>query len=59
MTRKKKEPVTEDDPTQSEAFRKAVRAMETAGDLNRTAADETFERVVRNAGTKVTDEPKQ
>ena len=32
MTEKKK-PVTEDDPKQSEAFRKAVRDLEAAGEL--------------------------
>ncbi|MGN6364432.1 hypothetical protein [Asticcacaulis taihuensis] len=35
----KKEPVTEDDPKQSEAFRKAVRDLEAAGELNDTEAE--------------------
>ena len=35
----KKEAVTEDDPKQSEAFRKAVRDLEAAGELNDTEAE--------------------
>jgi hypothetical protein len=35
----KKEPVKEDDPNQSEAFRKAVRDLEAAGELNDTEAE--------------------
>ena len=46
MTEKKKRPVKEDDPKQSEAFRKAVSDLEAAGELSRTEADEKFEKAL-------------
>jgi hypothetical protein len=45
----KKPPET--DPEQSERFRKAVRDLEAAGELNPTAADEAFERILPAKGS--------
>ncbi len=44
-----KKPKKADEKPQIERFREAVRDMVTAGELNRTEADEAFERVVRAA----------
>ncbi len=46
MTKKK---VQEDDPEQSERFRKSVRDLEAAGELSPTEADEAFDRLVARA----------
>ena len=43
---KKKRAMTPEE--QSESFRKAVRELEAAGELNPTEADDRFERTLRN-----------
>ena len=44
----KKERMTEDDPKQSEAFRKAVRDLEAAGELNGIEGREKMSALLRN-----------
>lgn len=46
-----KKKVRESQAEQSERFRKAVRDMVDAGELNPTDADERFEQVLRLSGT--------
>lgn len=46
MTKPKVKP---DDPEQAKRFAEAVRALEAAGDLSPTEADERFERLVEKA----------
>ncbi len=49
--------VKEDDPRQSEAFRKAVSDLEADGELNDTEANEVFERVLSPAKLRQKQEP--
>ncbi len=46
MTEKKQPKPKEDDPTQSEAFRRAVRDLEAAGDLDRERGEDGLEAVL-------------
>lgn len=46
MTDKKPKKPPETDPEQSERFRKAVRELEAAGELNPTAGDEALDRIL-------------
>ena len=53
-------PVTEDDPKQSEAFRKAVAELEAAGELSDIEADQALEQLFAKAALKksrMTDSP--
>lgn len=52
MTDKKPKKPPETDPEQSERFRKAVRDLEAAGELNHTAAVEAVDRVLKKATVK-------
>jgi chorismate mutase len=58
MTEKHKAAMTEDDPKQSEAFRKAVRELEAAGELNPENAERVFDAIIvpkkRGDGERVT-----
>jgi len=46
MTDKKPKKPPETDPDQSERFRKAVRDLEAAGELNPTEADKALGRII-------------
>ena len=49
MTKKKQPPIKEDDPAQSEAFRRAALELEAEGGLNPNEAAKVVESVVKNA----------
>jgi len=48
MSEKKEKKIKEDDPKQSEAFRKAVYDLEAAGDLNGVEAEKAFEALLQS-----------
>lgn len=55
MTDKKPKKPPETDPDQSERFRKAVRELEAAGELNPTEAEAATERILVGVRPKAKD----
>lgn len=51
MSEKKAKKIKEDDPKQSEAFRKAVSDLEVAGELNLTDQDAILSGVIKKTKT--------